>query len=78
MLATLGVLGYPNLTCYSQIHNGYYKNNLQSTPDNSNLQGKLKKVQVIGNSSYRELRTNDWKYGKTTVFTVFLFIQCTF
>ena len=27
---------------------------LQSTPDNSNLQGKLKKVRFIGSSSYRE------------------------
>ena len=26
---------------------------LQSTPNNSNLQGKLKKVRVIGSSSYR-------------------------
>ena len=43
---------------------------VQSTPDNSNLQGKLKMVQVIGSSSYQELRTNDWKYLKT-VFTVF-------
>ena len=30
-------------------------------------------------SSYRELRTNDRKEGqKPSVFTVFLFIQCTF
>ena len=28
---------------------------LQSTPDNSNLQGKSKKVRVIASSSYREL-----------------------
>ena len=28
---------------------------IQSTPDNLNLQGKLKKVRVIGSSSYREL-----------------------
>ena len=26
---------------------------VESTPDNSNLQGKLKKVRVIGSSSYR-------------------------
>ena len=26
---------------------------LQSTPDNLNLQGKLKKVGVVGSSSYR-------------------------
>ena len=26
---------------------------IQSTPDNWNLQGKLKKVRVIGSSSYR-------------------------
>ena len=38
---------------------------VQSNPDNSNLQGKLKKVRVIGSSSYRELRTNDLKEGKT-------------
>ena len=31
---------------------------IQSTPDNSNLQGKSKKVQVIGSSSYRELEEN--------------------
>ena len=31
---------------------------IQSTPDNSNLQGKLKKVRVIGGSSYRELEEN--------------------
>ena len=31
---------------------------LQSTPDNSNLQGKSKKVGVIGSSSYRELEEN--------------------
>ena len=27
---------------------------VQSTPDNSNLQGKLKNFRVIGSSSYRE------------------------
>ena len=32
-----------------------------STPDNSNLQGKLKKVRVIRSSSFRELKTNDGK-----------------
>ena len=31
---------------------------IQSTPDNSNLQGKSKKVRVIGSSSYRELEEN--------------------
>ena len=31
---------------------------IQSTPDNSNLQGKSKKVRVIGSSSYRELEKN--------------------
>ena len=40
---------------------------MQSTPDNSNLQGKLKMVRVIGSSSYRELRTNDWKYVKNGI-----------
>ena len=44
---------------------------IQSTPDNSNLQGKLKMVRIIRSSSYRELRTNDRKYVKKTVFTVF-------
>ena len=34
---------------------------IQLTPDNSNLQGKSKKVRIIGSSSYRELRTNDHK-----------------
>ena len=33
-------------------------NYIQSTPDNSNLQGKSKKVRVIGSSSYRELEEN--------------------
>ena len=36
---------------------GKYCMKLQSTPDNSNLQGKLKKVRVIGSSSYRR-----WNY----------------
>ena len=40
---------------------------IQSTPDNSNLQGKLKMVRVIGSFSYRELRTNDRKYVKNGV-----------
>ena len=31
---------------------------VQSTPHNSNLQGKWKKVRVIGSSSYRELEEN--------------------
>ena len=30
-----------------------HKLNRQSTPGNSNLQGKLKKLRVIGSSSYR-------------------------
>ena len=34
---------------------------LQSTPDNSNLQGKSKKVRVIGSLSYRELEENSRK-----------------
>ena len=32
-----------------------YTMGIQSTPDNSNLQGKSRKVQVIGSSSYQEL-----------------------
>ena len=43
----------------------FYK--VQSTPDNSNLQGKLKMVRVIGSSSYRELRTIDQNYVKNGV-----------
>ena len=42
---------------------------VQSTPDNSNLQGKLKKVRVIGISE--QMTGNKEK----TVFTLFLFIQ---
>ena len=34
---------------------------MQSTPDNSNLQEKLKKVRVIGSSSYREFEANNRK-----------------
>ena len=37
---------------------------IQSTPDNSNLQGKSKKVRVIGSSSYRELEENSREKGK--------------
>ena len=36
-------------------------NHVQLTPDNSNLQGKSKKVRVIGSSSYRELEENSRK-----------------
>ena len=37
----------------------------QSTPDDSNLQGKSKKVRVIGSSrSYPELEDNSREYGK--------------
>ncbi len=39
----------------------YWVLRVQSTPDNFNLQGKLKKVLVIGSSSYRKLTTNDRK-----------------
>ena len=42
----------------SCIHISIY---IQSTPDNSNLQGKSKKVRVIGSSSYRELEENSWE-----------------
>ena len=31
---------------------------VQSTPDNSNLQGKSKKVRVIGSFSYQEFKKN--------------------
>ena len=37
---------------------------LQSTPDNSNLQGKWKNVRVIGSSSYREFEENSREKGK--------------
>ena len=37
---------------------------VQSTPDNSNLQGNLKKVRVIGSLSYREFEENSCEYGK--------------
>ena len=35
--------------------------NKQSTPDKSNLQGKSKKVRVIGSSSYWEFEANNRK-----------------
>ena len=35
-----------------------FENIVQSTPNNSNLQGKSKKVRVMGRSSYRELEEN--------------------
>ena len=38
--------------------------NVQLTPDNSNLQGKSKKVRVIGSSSYREFEENSREYRK--------------
>ena len=34
---------------------------VQSTPDNSNLLGKLKKVRVSGSLSYQEFEANNWK-----------------
>ena len=37
---------------------------VQSTPDNSNLQGKWKKVRVIGSSSFREFEENSRDKGK--------------
>ena len=37
---------------------------IQLTPDISNLQGKSKKVRVMGSSSYQELEENSRKYGK--------------
>ena len=38
-----------------------YVIDVQSTPDNSNLQGKSKIVRVIGSSSYREFEANNRK-----------------
>ena len=55
---------YKTLRLICKIYNQMVKD-VQSNPDNSNLQGKQKKVRVIGSSSYRELRTNDLKEGKT-------------
>ena len=51
---------------YSKIKYVYI---IQSIPDNSNFQGKLKKVRVIGSSSYRGLNyiENDLK-GKENWF----------
>ena len=37
---------------------------VQSTPDNSNLQGKSKIVRVIGSSCYREFEENNWELEK--------------
>ena len=42
----------------------YSLTKVQSTPDNSNLQGKSKKVRVIGSSSYRKLEENSREEGK--------------
>ena len=41
-----------------------YNENILLTPDNSNLQGKWKKVRVIGSSSYREFEENSREKGK--------------
>ena len=38
-----------------------YVIDVQSTLDNSNLQGKSKNVRVIGSSSYREFEANNRK-----------------
>ena len=39
---------------YGTLMINHGKSDIQSTPDNSNLQGKQKKVRVIGSSSYRK------------------------
>ena len=44
---------------------------IQSTPDNLNVQGKLKKVRVIGSSSYRELEKKGGGGGEERKKTVF-------
>ena len=36
---------------------------MQSTPDNSNLEGKSRKVRVIGSSSNQELEANNRLQG---------------
>ena len=41
-----------------------YNENILLTPDNSNLQGKWKKVRVIGSSSYQEFEENSREKGK--------------
>ena len=41
-----------------------YNENILLTPDNSTLQGKWKKVRVIGSSSYREFEENSREKGK--------------
>ena len=40
----------------------FFPKSLQWTPDNSNLQGKLKK-----SSTYREFEANHWKYGNKQI-----------
>ena len=48
---------------------------IQSTPDNSNFQGKTLKVRVIGSSSFRELEAIAGSKGKTSFYcTVNIFI----
>ena len=42
---------YMTFTCFTSVSSLLLI--VQSTPDNLNLQGKLKKVRVIGSSSYR-------------------------
>ena len=67
MRSNLGIISRPGIICGPGSFAGLYSffptviNRakillywlVQSTPDNSNLQGKLKKVRVIGSSSYR-------------------------
>ena len=51
---------YLEITSISLIYSLTFsrKKELQSTPDNSNLQGKSKKVRLNGSSSYREFQEN--------------------
>ena len=60
------------ILCKISIFQSIIAQRLQSTPDNSNFQIKLKKVRVIG--SWKQRSGNKEK----TVFTVFLLIQYTF
>ena len=47
---------------------------LQSTPDNSNLQGKSRLREIENSSSYRELEEDGQEYGKNSYCTVNILI----
>lgn len=56
----------------------FHKVLLQSTQDNSNLQGKLKTFRVIESSSSSGVENKMTGYKEKTMFNVILFMQCTF